>query len=452
MSASESARDAGGVAGPAGRHPAWMESVYERLARDDDSRVCQAISDDACREVPGNFMRMLAANAASSAADSVASAKTTLPWLLMHLGGPGWMTALLVPIRESGSMLPQLLLGGLVRRQPVRKGVWVGGAAVQSAALAALAAVAMTMSGAAAGWAIVGLLGVFSLARGACSIAYKDVQGKTIPKTRRGRLAGWIGTAGGLASLAVGLALGALRPDAASAAAYAALLAGGAALWAAAAWSFSRIVESPGATEGGVDGAAEAWARLALLRDDAPFRRFVVARALAMGSGLAAPFYVALAREDLGDAASLLGLFIAAEGLAALLSSPVWGHWADRSSRQVFASASALAALLSIAVAAWAAAAPPAAAGPWFYPLAFVGLGVAHAGVRLGRKTYLVDMAEGDRRTDYVAVSNSAIGLVLLVAGGLGALASAWSVPGAVALLGAAGLAGAALSLRWEEV
>ena len=96
--------------------------------------------------------------------------------------------------------------------------------------------------------------------------------------------------------------------------------------------------------------------------------------------------------------------------------------------------------------------APSAAAGQWFYPLAFVGLGIAHAGVRLGRKTYLVDMAEGDRRTDYVAVSNSAIGLALLVAGGMGALASAWSVPGTVALLGAAGLAGAALSLRWQEV
>ena len=49
-------------------------------------------------------------------------------------------------------------------------------------------------------------------------------------------------------------------------------------------------------------------------------------------------------------------------------------------------------------------------------------------------------------------VSNSAIGLVLLLAGGLGALASTWSVPGTVALLGAAGLAGAALSLRWQEV
>lgn len=432
-----------------------METVYERLARDDDGRVCHAISDSACRETPGNFMRMLAANALSTVADSVASAKTTLPWLLLHLGGPGWMTGLLVPLREAGSMLPQLLLGALVRRQPVRKWVWVGGAAVQSLCLAGVAWVALALQGAAAGWGILALLTVFSLARGACSIAYKDVQGKTIPKTRRGRLAGWIGTAAGLASLAVGALLGMLRPDAASAAAYATLLAGGALLWAAAAWSFARIAEEPGATEGGVNGLAEAFTKLRLLRDDAPFRGFVVARALAMGSGLAAPFYVALARDSLGSAAALLGLFIAVEGLAGLLSSPVWGHWADRSSRQVFAAASALAALLSIAVAAWAVWVPATAPAAWsqaVYPLAFLGLGIAHAGVRLGRKTHLVDMAEGNRRTDYVAVSNTVIGALLLAAGGLGALAATWSVPGTVALLGLAGLLGAALSLRWKEV
>ncbi|MEZ5700887.1 MAG: hypothetical protein R3E42_01255 [Burkholderiaceae bacterium] len=49
------------------------------------------------------------------------------------------------------------------------------------------------------------------------------------------------------------------------------------------------------------------FSRLGLLRDDPGFRRFVIARALAMGSGLAAPFYVALAREALGEALSLLG-------------------------------------------------------------------------------------------------------------------------------------------------
>jgi MFS family permease len=237
-----------------------------------------------------------------------------------------------------------------------------------------------------------------------------------------------------------------------SAGPYAALLLVAALLWGLAAVAFARIVEEPGATEGGASGLGTAFARLALLRDDLPFRRFVVARALAMGSGLAAPFYLALAQQQLGGAMALLGLFIAVEGLAGLLSAPLWGRWADRSSRRVFALACALAGGLSLAVAALAWAPLPPGAALVVYPLAFFGLGVAHAGIRLGRKTYLVDMAEGNQRTDRVAVSNTVIGALLLASGGVGALAATVSVPATVALLGAAGLAGAALSLRCQPV
>ena len=429
----------------------WVESVYERLAADDEGRVCKAIPDQACREVPGNFMRMLLANAASQVADSVASAKTTLPWLLMHLGAPAWMTSLLVPIRESGSMLPQLFLGAAVRGLTVRKWIWVGCALAQAACLAALGWAALQLRGDGAGWAVLGLLVVFSLARAGCSVAYKDVQGKTIPKTRRGRLSGWIAAIAGALAMLVGLGLGML-PDGASSHQMAALLGLGALAWALAAWLFAGIREFGGATEGGVSGSDTIVGQLALLRDDAPFRRFVLARALAMGSSLAAPFYVSLARDALGQAIMLLGIFIAIEGLAGLVGSPVWGRMADRSSRQVFATASAMAAVLSMLVAAWSWWNPQGPASAWFYPIAFFALGIAHAGVRLGRKTYLVDLAEGDRRTAYVAVSNSVIGVLLLATGALGALAATWSVAGTVMLLGLAGLAGAWMSLRWQEV
>ena len=429
----------------------WVESVYERLAADDEGRVCKAIPDQACREVPGNFLRMLLANAASQVADSVASAKTTLPWLLMHLGAPAWMTSLLVPIRESGSMLPQLFLGAAVRGLAVRKWIWVGCALVQAACLAALGWAALHLRGDGAGWAVLGVLVVFSLARAGCSVAYKDVQGKTIPKTRRGRLSGWIAAIAGALAMLVGLGLG-LLPEGASSSQMAGLLGLGALAWALAAWLFAGIREFGGATEGGVSGSDTIVQQLALLRDDAPFRRFVLARALAMGSSLAAPFYVALARDALGQALTLLGVFIAIEGLAGLVSSPVWGRMADRSSRQVFATASAMAAVLSMLVAAWSWWTPQGPASAWFYPIAFFALGIAHAGVRLGRKTYLVDLAEGDKRTAYVAVSNSVIGVLLLATGALGALAATWSVAGTVMLLGLAGLAGAWMSLRWQEV
>ena len=49
-----------------------------------------------------------------------------------------------------------------------------------------------------AGWLIVVLLVLFSLAGGLCSVAAKDVIGKSVPKTRRGRLNGLSATLAGL--------------------------------------------------------------------------------------------------------------------------------------------------------------------------------------------------------------------------------------------------------------
>ena len=61
-------------------------------------------------------------------------------------------------------------------------------------------------------------------------------------------------------------------------------------------------------------------------------------------------------------------------------------------------------------------------------------------------------MASGNRRTDYVAVSNSVIGVVLLLLGGMGAVAQAFSVPVVVLALSLLGLAGAAVSRSLPEV
>ena len=79
-------------------------------------------------------------------------------------------------------------------------------------------------------------------------------------------------------------------------------------------------------------------------------------------------------------------------------------------------------------------------------------LSIAHAGVRLGRKTYLVDMAGGNKRTDYTAVSNTVIGVLLLVTGGFTAAISMISDVAVILVLGLMGLAGMLSALRLEEV
>ena len=66
----------------------------------------------------------------------------------------------------------------------------------------------------------------------------------------------------------------------------------------------------------------------------------------------------------------------------------------------------------------------------------FLVLNVMHGGVRLGRKIYLVDMATGDNRAAYVAVSNTTIGILMLSGGLIGVLAESYGVAITVMLLG----------------
>ena len=84
--------------------------------------------------------------------------------------------------------------------------------------------------------------------------------------------------------------------------------------------------------------------------------------------------------------------------------------------------------------------------------MAFFVLGIAHNGVRVVRKTYLADFAEGNKRTTYVAVSNTAIGVILLVLGGISSLLAIWSVAGAIIFFSLMGFAGAVWGTRLPKV
>ena len=59
----------------------------------------------------------------SKSADGLVDPKLVLSWLMTHLGAPVFLIALLVPIRESGALLPQLFTAGYLRSRPQRK--WV---------------------------------------------------------------------------------------------------------------------------------------------------------------------------------------------------------------------------------------------------------------------------------------------------------------------------------------
>jgi MFS family permease len=158
-----------------------------------------------------------------------------------------------------------------------------------------------------------------------------------------------------------------------------------------------------------------------------------------------------LAQRSSGGSAAVLGLVILAGGLASSLSAPTWGRLADRSSRRVLLLAATFTGVLGIAVFCIERLLT-GDVPTWVYPAAFLLLGVAHSGIRLGRKTYLVDMAGGNKRTDYVAVSNTVIGVILLAGGGVIAALSFLSPEMLILVLAGTSLAGAVSGLGLPEV
>lgn len=427
-------------------------SLYDLATGDEDARVCKDIPDAACNDQPQNFFLQLGALVCSKIGDELASAKLVLPWLLAAAGAPAFFIGLLVPIRESLSLLPQLFVAAAIRAQSIRKWFWVGGSVAQGLCAMGMAAVALLLEGAAAGWAVVGLLVLFSLARGVSSVAAKDVMGKTVSKTRRGTLTGYATAAAGVVTIAAGTWLQLRNGVEENAGGVAGLLLAAGGLWLLGGALFANLREQPGATEGGGNAGRDALGSLSILVTDVPFRRFVITRALLVATALLVPFYAVLAREVSGEGLGGLGVLLIAAGIASTVSSGFWGRMADRSSRDVLRIAATVAGVLSLAVAGWDMAGAPGVPAGAVVVVAFFIIGVAHAGIRIGRKTYLVDMATAQTRATYVAVSNTAIGVVLLAGGVFGAVADRVGTTETIGLLGLFCLAGAIGATRLDEV
>ena len=187
--------------GQAQSDSAKLGQFYDLISGDEDARVCKDIPAAACRHLPRNFFVYLVSNFFSKVADELASARLVLPWLLGVVGAPSAFVGFLVPIRESGVLLPQLAVAAYIRRMPMRKGVWILGALLSALALVCMALTTVTLDGVAAGWTVIIMVALFSLARGLCSVSAKGRIGQDGIQNPPGRsdglqcCCGWCGDA-----------------------------------------------------------------------------------------------------------------------------------------------------------------------------------------------------------------------------------------------------------------
>ena len=421
------------------------ETIFEAVA---DTSGDGDLDEAAAKNEPGNFLRHAASLAMTKTADGLIDPKLVLSWLLQTLGASSFWVGLLVPVREAGALLPQLFTAERIHAMRRRKWAWAGGSAVQGLCAGGIALAGMTLEGNAAGITIVVLLGILALARSVCSASYKDILGKTVGKSRRGTATGLASSTASLAVIAFALILitgVAPRYDLVIAA-----LTLAAGLWLLASAFFSTLKEEPSDTDPPETTVFSALLQMSALKEDGQLARFVAARGFLVGTALAPPFLVILASNAGQDTFQNLGALVLASSAASLLSGYVWGRLADRSSRRVLVY-SGVAAAIALLVAI--VADQTGLMGSVFVaPVILFALMLAYNGVRQGRSTHLVDMAPEDKRAQYTAVSNTAIGVILLASGLFGAIASSFGAVWTVALFAVMSLAGTAVALTLEEV
>lgn len=426
---------------------------WRRTRLDDDEvvQVCRDLPESACREQPRNYLLHVLSLSLTKTGEALSDAKLVLSWLLDAIGGPTWAIGLLVPLRESLAMLPQLLISAWIRQLGVRKIPYVAGCVVQGAAIIGIGLVGLMSSGNVAGVVAIGLIAVFALGRSVCSISHKDVLAKTVDKGRRGSVSGIAGSIVAAVTLLLAVAywsgwIPLAAPNVASI-----VIIGGTA-WLLAAITFASIREYPGATEGGINGFDAVIKQLGWLRSDSQLAWLILTRALLLSTALAPPFYVALSGDYEPSGLGTLGLFMMASAAAGLLSSYFWGKLADRSSRRVLIYAACMATLANGLAVLSELAMPHGAWSVPLLPAMFFVLVIAHQGVRLGRSIHVIDMADLDTRATYSALSNSVVGLMLLAGGIFGVIAQLFGIGAVLAVFALMSALAIAAAAQLDEV
>jgi hypothetical protein len=350
--------------------------------------------------------RLIASLASTKLADLLISAKTTLPALMLALGAPAWMISWLVPIRESGALLPQAAIGVVLRNYPARHHVWRIGMVVQSFSLLAIILGAFWYEGMTAGWFVLSGLCLLSLGRSACSLTMKDIQADVAEQGDRGKLLGVASTTSGVLTLIIAVPLVYFADQLGETLIFG-LLIGAVTAMLLGLFILLPVKTCVEADEDKQQGGHSWW------DFDAVVYKFIVVRGLFVHSALVAPYFML---ETEQEASSLLPFYLGAQAAATMLSSFIWGSVADHSARLTLQ----LAGVLALIACGGLLLLPGHSL--WISGGLFFVLAVAHTGVRTGRKTYSLDVKDGQQRTELVAFSNTAIGLILL---GFGALYAA---------------------------
>ena len=132
-----------------------LEKIYDNINSEKDARLYKDTLEEACRFTPTNFFLIIIRNTLTRLGDALSNSKTVSAWLISYVNAPLYLISFIVPIRESGSLLPQIFIASFIRRLPLRKWIWIVGAVLQFISIAGIGIIALQYKGEQAGWFII---------------------------------------------------------------------------------------------------------------------------------------------------------------------------------------------------------------------------------------------------------------------------------------------------------
>ncbi|MGC9467309.1 MAG: MFS transporter [Anaerolineae bacterium] len=358
---------------------------------------------------------------------------TVLPSFLTTLGASATVIGFLATLQRAGWLMPQLVAARYLADKPFKKPFILIPAAISRSMLLLLAGFVVATKAQPSGLMILVTLlslAIFWIGDGLGSLAWFDFLSKSIPPRRRGRLTGVGQVLSGLFSFLAGFAVEWMLSDRGPKfpVNYAALFALGFAMLAGSFISISLGIEEEGVTASRVPSWREYLPQLGhVLRHDHAFRRYLITRQIFSLSGLATPFYMTFALDELHLPSQVAGRYTSVGVVGSIIAAILFG-WLNE--RHGTLRASQVSIPVTAAVPVLALLIPRFITDPtwlaWAYALVFLTMNASMSCYLPAWTAFVLEWASDTERPLYVGLTNSLNGLTALFST-LGGLILQWT-------------------------
>jgi len=378
------------------------------------------------REAQRSFALGLLNGTAFRFAEALIDPPLVLTWFVSQLTSSNLLVGLVAPLGDAGWFLPQVFVSARIQRMERKMPSYTVAAAIRTIAWLLLAATV---------WAVndpqvllVSFFVLYAVARlssGPAGLVFFDIVAKTIPARRRGSYFGWRQLLGGLTGLGGGWIVKTVlnHPSLPFPHGQAVLFALYCAVMALALGSFILIREPAGAVMTDPVTVSKQFQRAGqLLREDPVYRRYLSARLIQALAGIALPFYAVYAKNVLGAADGMVGIYVTTRVGSQLFFNLPWGRLSDRRGNrlvmQLVNLGSGATTLLALILVGLVAIFQPQ--GTWLpylaIPLFLLDGAIRPAQILVG-SNLLLELVPDIERPLYLGLSNTLVGVAVLVSG-----------------------------------